>query len=54
MNIKYVVEGENNELIITFDNKNDAIDSNRNSNPRFFKIFTKGLTKLAIKVSKKL
>ncbi len=26
MNIKYVVEGENNEILITFDNKNDAID----------------------------
>ncbi len=26
MNIKYVVEGENNEVLITFDNKNDAID----------------------------
>ena len=34
--------------------KNDSINSNRNINPRFFKIFTKGLTKLAIKVSKKL
>ena len=26
MNIKYVVEGENNEILITFDNKNAAID----------------------------
>jgi hypothetical protein len=26
MNIKYVVEGKNNEILITFDNKNDAID----------------------------